>query len=283
MPPLGAAADGRKLAVHAEMSNQPRYRGCDSPALFLGHEEAQETAWISGRNYRRAYERDRDSIVARISFCAFLRPFSRLHIPFLVVPLLLFAVVSPARAAESGNSEEDRLRGALRETMLQLRSAQSELSTLQAAQAAAADEKKTLTEKYETLKKQAVSDRSATDKTVADFTARVADQKAAIAHLEAALEKSKAEGEQAAKALHAAEAHGAQLTTQNVALNRQISELQSKNLALFLLGNEILTRYEEFSLGNALSAKEPFVGKTRTKLENLVQAYQDKLLDQRAH
>jgi chromosome segregation ATPase len=174
------------------------------------------------------------------------------------------------------------MRSALRESTLQLRTAQADLTNLQTTQAALAEEKKVLTEKYETLKKQAVADRAATDKTVAELQAEVATQKASIARLNETLEKSKLEGTKAAQSGREAEAKNARLTADGQALQRRVAELEAKNLALFLLGNEILTRYEDFSLGNALTAKEPFVGKTRTKLENLVQTYQDKLLDARA-
>ena len=50
---------------------------------------------------------------------------------------------------------------------------------------------------------------------------------------------------------------------------------------MFRTANEILTRYERFGLGEALAAKEPFVGVTRVKLENLIQEYEDKLVDER--
>jgi hypothetical protein len=48
------------------------------------------------------------------------------------------------------------------------------------------------------------------------------------------------------------------------------------------LSNEILTRYEKFSLGEALAAREPFIGLTRVKLENLTQDYSDKISKQQA-
>ena len=41
----------------------------------------------------------------------------------------------------------------------------------------------------------------------------------------------------------------------------------------------MLTRYEHFSLGDALTAREPFTRLTRVKIETLVQDYQDKLTD----
>jgi hypothetical protein len=79
-----------------------------------------------------------------------------------------------------------------------------------------------------------------------------------------------------------AEAERAKLADDKLVLERRVAYLETKNVALFKLGNEILGRYQDFSLGNALTSKEPFVGVTRVKLENLIQDYQDKLLDQRA-
>ena len=46
---------------------------------------------------------------------------------------------------------------------------------------------------------------------------------------------------------------------------------------MFRLANEVLDRYAQFGLGTAITAREPFVGITRTKFENLVQEYQQKL------
>ena len=80
----------------------------------------------------------------------------------------------------------------------------------------------------------------------------------------------------------AKETERAKLAAEILVLKRKIDDREMKNLALFKLGNEILTRYQKFTLGEALAAREPFVGSTRAKLETLVQDYQDKLLDQRA-
>jgi chromosome segregation ATPase len=195
--------------------------------------------------------------------------------------LLAAGAVTAMTGAESAGSGDDRMRAALRDTTLQLRSAQADLAGAQAAQAALVAEKKELAEKYDTLKKQVVADRAAADKKTAGLATQLAELKAQLDRLSAALEKSKAEGAQTAQAQHAAEEQGTKLAAEKLALQRRLTDCEEKNLALFLVGNEILLRYEEFSLGNALRAKEPFVGITRTKLENLVQGYQDKLDNQR--
>jgi chromosome segregation ATPase len=200
--------------------------------------------------------------------------------PLLALGLsFLFLAVALPAAEPAGDTTA--LRAALRDSMQQLRTAQSELAALQAGQAAVADENKALTGKYEALKKQIAADRAVADKSTAALTAQVAEQKQTIARLNEALEKAKAEGEKAAQAARAAEGQGTKLAAENIVLQRRVADREARNLALFLVANEILTRYEEFSLGNALRAKEPFVGLTRTKLENLVQDYQDKILEQR--
>ena len=201
---------------------------------------------------------------------------SYINFGFLV---LLAAVALPA--AEPAADGTAALRAALRDKTQQLATVQSDLNTLQAGQAALADEKKALTEKFEMLRKQILADKTASDKSTATLTAQLEKLKQQTTQLNEALEKSKAEGEKAAQAARQAEAQGVKLAKEAIGQERRAADMEAKNLALFLIANEILTRYEEFSLGNAIRAKEPFVGNTRTKLENLVQAYQDKILDQR--
>ena len=50
---------------------------------------------------------------------------------------------------------------------------------------------------------------------------------------------------------------------------------------MYKIGSEVLQRFENFGLGTALTAREPFVGTTRVKLQNLFQDYADKLADAR--
>jgi chromosome segregation ATPase len=194
---------------------------------------------------------------------------------------LLAIALGSACFADPPASSEDRLREALRDSMLQLRGAQSDLANLQATQAAAAEEKKALADKYDALKKQVVIERAGSDRSVASLTAKVAEDRDTIAHLNRDLARLSGEVEKTSSANREAEAAVTKLKAEKIVLERRVSDLQAKNLALFLTGNTILSRYAEFSLGTAISAKEPFVSLTRTKLENLVQDYQDELLDQR--
>ncbi len=198
----------------------------------------------------------------------------------LVLASALLAL--PLHAADSADTGEARLREALRAATLQLRAAESARDTLQASQAALTGDNKALDAKFEALRKQTVAERAVDEKTIAELKAAATTQTAELARLKEELEKSEANLKRATAQIAAKEADGTKLAADLVVLQRKVEDRESKNLALFKLGNEILTRYEKFSLGEALAAREPFVGTTRAKLENLVQDYSDQLLDQRA-
>jgi chromosome segregation ATPase len=198
--------------------------------------------------------------------------------------LSLFALATAGLAVNLSAAEpaaDDRMKAMLRDLTLQLRTAQSDLAAAQSAQAALTAEKKELADKYELLKKQASAERGTLDRTVINLTAQAGELKGQVTKLSGALAEARAEGDKSAQAARSTEEQRAKLATEVAQMQQRLADREQKNLALFLLGNEILTRYQEFSLGNALRAKEPFVGQTRTKLENLVQDYQDKLDDQR--
>jgi hypothetical protein len=196
--------------------------------------------------------------------------------------LLLFLSVAPRAAADSSSDAEARLRETLRSTMLQLRDAQNQIATLQGAQAESDEKNKAQADQLALLKKHYTDDKTVADTAIAGLTAKAADQDAEVAKLKAALEKWQAAYRQVHDDAGVAEAERAKLADDKLVLERRVAYLETRNVELFKIGNEILGRYEDFSLGNALSSKEPFVGITRVKLENLVQDYQDKLLDQRA-
>jgi chromosome segregation ATPase len=184
------------------------------------------------------------------------------------------------RAADQANSPEERLRGLLRSTMLQLRDAQNQVATLQTAQTESEKEKKALSDRVDELTKQAAADKDSSTKTIADLNTKVADQNTFISQLKDALEKWKATYNQAVTVANTKEAQRARLESQVIVLQRRIDDAETKNLALYKIGKEVLGRYQKFGLGTAITAREPFVGITRVKLENLVQDYSDKLNDQ---
>ncbi len=154
--------------------------------------------------------------------------------------------------------------------MLQLRTCETDKATVQAAKTQADESNKELSGQVESLKSKS----SKAEK-------EVAEQGEALEKFKAALEKWQSAYQKATDLAGNKESARAKLAGQVILLQRQVEDQQRRNAALFKVGNEVLTRYEHFGLGDALSAKEPFVGLTRVKLENLVQDYRDKLADER--
>ncbi|HVU24584.1 MAG TPA: phage major capsid protein [Opitutus sp.] len=197
----------------------------------------------------------------------------------LAAAFLLGSFCAPAARADEAS--EAKLREALRNVTLQLRTAESDRAAQQNANAALTDDNKALTAKLEAVKKDFADERTATDKTIADLKKQLAARESDLAQAKETGEKWEASQKEAAALATGKEAERAKLEQKNLELARLLADREAKNLALFQTANEILTRYEKFSLGEALAAREPFVGRTRTKLENLVQDYEDKLNDQR--
>lgn len=195
---------------------------------------------------------------------------------------LLALALAPYTRAADVQDEDARLRQALRNVTLQLRTAENDKAALQATQTALADEKKALSKKFDALKNDVVAERAQNDKAMAELKAKLAAQEAEITRLKAEGEKWRASSAEAGALATSKEAERAKLSARLTSLERQNDDLRRQNLQLFRTANEILTRYEKFGLGEALLAREPFVGETRTKLENLVQGYADTLAANRA-
>ena len=189
---------------------------------------------------------------------------------------LAAAAVGGLRAADEPEGEA-RLRETLRSTMLQLNDAQSQLASLQAAQASQADERKALTDRVAELTKGSADDQAARAKEAESLKAKLSDQDAEVARLRQAVAQWKAAAEKAGSTARAAAAQREKEAANVVALQRHVEDLSAKNAELFRLGSEILDRYEKFSLGAQFLAREPFVGRTRVELENQIQDYDDKL------
>ncbi len=182
-------------------------------------------------------------------------------------------------AADPAAGNEARLREALRSVTLQYQTAEAERAALQANAAALEQKNKDLAAQVAALTKRLATEKDAADKASADAAKKAAAQDAEITRLNASLEKWKAGFDKTSQIARKAEAERLKLFAEGTALRNRVADLERKNLALFKIGGEILERYRTFGLGNALAAREPFVGATRIRLENQVQGYEDKLHD----
>lgn len=181
-----------------------------------------------------------------------------------------------------------KLREQLRAVTLQLRSAQTESANAQATAAAADQKSKELTTKIETLEKQTAklikeenADKMTAARATAELETKLAEREKRLVLTQEALAKWQVGYHKAATAVTTKEAARAKLAAELSSTKNTLADRERKNIALFITAKEILDRYQNYSLGKVLLAREPYVGTTRVKIENLVQDYQDKILDNR--
>jgi len=186
---------------------------------------------------------------------------------------LLLTIAVGCLLAAPVNADDARVKQMLQTLTGRLRAAETERNTLLSDKAQLEQEKKTLTGKVDALNKQVAEDKAKLD-TLDAKQKELDDTKESLA-------KWKAAYEQIQTAARKSDAERSKLASESILLKRRVDDRERKNLELFKTANEILTRYEKFGLGEALSAKEPFTGITRVKLENQVQDYQDKIADER--
>ena len=201
--------------------------------------------------------------------------------------LLLFLFTGLLQAAEEPDPTL-KIRAQLKEVVLQLRTAQTTAANAQAAQAAAEAKSKELEGKITelekntaTLIKRSNTDKTAAEESIASLNKKVAEREQRIVEFTEALEKWKAGYQKAAAVARSKEDERAKLASELTSAKLTIADRERKNIGLFNTATEILNRFEGYALGKALQAREPFIGTTRVKVENLVQGYQDKIVDNR--
>jgi chromosome segregation ATPase len=207
----------------------------------------------------------------------------RLLAPSLLFIALLFPVTILQAADKGLNPAEQKMREALRNTMIQLRDADTKLDT---AQAAKADDDQKITDlqtQLDDLIKKSISEKKAATEMIEDLKTKLTANDLLIAHLNESLGKWKFGYAKMADYAKQTEGKRAELASKIVLLDRRIEEQQLKNAEMYRLANEVLDRYAQFGLGTAISAREPFVGIMKVKFQNLVQDYQNKLTDQTIH
>lgn len=194
-----------------------------------------------------------------------------------VMLVAVLAVASLHAAEEEGL--ETKLREALRDTMLKLRDAQGQVAAAQAATIAAEEKIKDLTTKNESLSKELLAERNVSANMISELNTKIEERGTVITSLQAMLVKWKKSYAELGAFAAKKESERAKFEAKSVQLDRLVKNLEVKNLAMYKAGMETLDRYEKFGLGDALLAREPFIGTTKIKFENLIQDLADKLSD----
>jgi hypothetical protein len=199
-----------------------------------------------------------------------------------LILLLSLATLLPAlRAQEPPDPVVQKLRENLRSTMLQLRDLQGQAANAQAVKLQDDAKIKDLTAKLAKITKQSAEDKAAADKTIADLTEKNVAQDTRNAQQVEALGKWKAAFNELLAKAKAVDAKRAELAQQKILLDRKVAEQRRRNWAMYDLGKEILRRYEHYGLGDAITAREPFVGLSKVKFETYIQDNGDRLADEK--
>jgi hypothetical protein len=203
-------------------------------------------------------------------------------------PILLTLAFASAAFAQEVSPEEAKLREQLKATALLLRAAETEkanaLATFAAEQtktAALQKEIDGLNAKMAAETKRASEDKLATEKMIAKLNDTLIGRENRLKEFSVALEKMKYAYNQVASTAIKKESDRVALSNENLSLKNTIADRERKNLKLYTTSLEILERYENYALGKALSAREPFVQKSRVTIENQVQDYKGVIIENR--
>ena len=170
------------------------------------------------------------------------------QVALLLIAVMLTGLVHSAEV----NPAEAKLREGLKNTMLQLRAVQTEKAALEAAKAELEQKNEELTAKLEAMGKELESTRQESEKKIAGLTERVVTRGNDVMKVEQELNKSRAAHKEASALATKKEAERGKLASEKIVLERKVADQQRKNEEMFKVGNEVLTRFEKFSLGTAI-------------------------------
>lgn len=204
----------------------------------------------------------------------------RKNVILLVVGVFFLLVAAPfSRAAAEEAGVEQKLREALRDGMLKLRDAQGKIAALQAEQVASEEKIKELKSKSDALAKDLMAERNASANRIADLSAKLEEKTNFANSLQIKMERWKKSYQEAVTLAAKKETERAKLELKSLELTRLVESHELKNIQMYQAGMETLERYQKFGLGDALLAREPFIGTTKVKFQNLTEEFADKLAD----
>lgn len=189
------------------------------------------------------------------------------------VVALAASVLSSVTAAQA-QSETDRLREALRSATAQTRSLEDQRTAIQAQLAE-------VTRARDAFKAEVATAKAAAKKAETDYRAAVREFNDRLEERNQALEKWKDAYTEAATVARAKDAERAKFETESKAYKASTRACTLKNQELVKVGRELLARYEGVTFGDQVVANEPLIGVRRVQIQNLLQDYGDKVLNQK--
>jgi len=188
------------------------------------------------------------------------RILSVIGLGFMVLAVAMSSQTNIARA----DSETDRLREALRTATVQMRQL-DDVDREKAAAKAQIDAAKAEVRQTEKQYREAVD----------EFNKRLAER-------DTTLEKWKTAYEEAAGVARDKDAARAKFEGEAAAYKASTKSCVAKNGQLIQAGHDLLQRYQTLTVGEIIVAHEPMLGLRRVEIQNAIQDFKDKILDQKA-
>ena len=182
-----------------------------------------------------------------------------------------------AQAARSGGAPNAQL-------MHQMQQLASERTALQAENARVKKEIEDLRKERDQLKsgRQAVDQRSQVNAAaLARSNAQRDSTEQELTQLKAKTQELVAKFRETVETLRTVESEQTTTTQTLASRDRELKTCVDRNVALYNLNSEVLTRFEKQSTWSRVARAEPFTQIKRVELENLVDGYKDRADDQR--
>jgi chromosome segregation ATPase len=187
--------------------------------------------------------------------------------------LVAIAVLASSGAALA-QSETDKLREALRQAIAHTRALEDERTALQAKLAAADRDKANLKAQVEAAQAETKKAQKQYRDAVEEFNNRLTER-------DATLEKWKTAYEEAANVARSKDAERAKFESEATACAASFKSCRGKNALLVKIDRELLRRNADIHFGDKLVAREPMIAVGRVRVQNQLQDYTDKILDQK--
>jgi chromosome segregation ATPase len=187
-----------------------------------------------------------------------------------MIGLGLFAGSAQAQAP---SGLEQRLREQVKNLTTQLRTAETDTAAALADKADLEQKLAAGKKAFEDLAKQAAADKEAATKERERLNSEINAAKKETADRQELLNKSQTQEKLVSALAAKTKADLDKAVSENVKLKDIVAGQRTRNQKMHEISMEILDRYAKFGLGTAITAREPFVGITRAKLETMVEEY----------
>ena len=182
-------------------------------------------------------------------------------------------IFTTALHAQGPSPAEQRLREQIKTLTQRVTTAETASATLQSEKTALDEDVKKQKALLEKLVKESNAEKDAMKAEAEKLKADITDREKQLADKGAELTKEKDFNVKLSAVQQKTEAERARLENESNVLKRIVSDQRLKNSQMLATAKDVLDRYAKFGLGTALTAREPFVGVTRARLESYFEEY----------